>query len=130
MKPVENYKTFLKNNRTNLKPKGFDFDMDTFENLIDFFTPMDNIPLILRCSVSKLNNFCQECYNMNFEETYKYLSGITDMFMRGTFKTLASMGNSTAINTVAEHFMHLSNEQAKNGINITIVNDLKDDDEE
>lgn len=130
MKPVTNFQSFFKPGRQNLKPDGFDFDMDTFENLIDFFTPMENFPVILNTSIRSLDEFCKICYNMPFKETYYYLSGITDFFMRGAFKRLAEMGNATAINTVAEHFMHLSNQQLKDGINITIVNDLKGDEEE
>lgn len=130
MKPVENYKDFMNPlKRKNLHPDGFDFDMDTFENLIDFFTPMENIPVILRCDYKTLDNFCKICYNMPFKDTYIYLSGISDALMRGTFKKLAAMGNTQAVKIVSEHFMNLK-ENKSHDVNITIVNDLKDDEED
>lgn len=129
MKPVESYKDFMNpTKRENKKPDGFNFDMDTFENLIDFFTPMENIPVILRCSWTELDDFCKICYRMNFKDTYNYLSGISDALMRGTFKKLAGMGNTSAIKIVSEHFMNLKENKSSN-VNITFVNDLKDDEE-
>lgn len=115
--------------RENKHPDGFSFDMDTFENLIDFFTPKENIPTLLRCSIKTLDEFCKICYGMNFSDTYNYLSGIADMLMRGTFKKLAAMGNTTAVKIVSEHFMNLKENKTAD-VNITIVNDLQDDEED
>lgn len=130
MKPVESYKDFINpSKRKNKKPEGFDFDMDTFENLIDFFTPIENIPVILRCNIQTLDNFCQICYGMPFKDTYQHLSGISDALMRSTFKKLAGMGNTSAIKIVSEHFMNLKDNKTSD-VNITIVNDLKEDDED
>ena len=122
--PLYSYADLLKKNRTNYKVDGFDFDVDTFENLIDAFVPKKNIHLILNCDYSKLNQFCMIVYGMNFDETYRILSGIADMFMRQAISGLAKTGNNTALNIAAKHFMGLTDEANKEGINITIINDL------
>ena len=125
--PVYSYKDLLKSTRQNVKVKGFWFDVNTFENLIDCYTPKDDVGLILRCSEADLDRFCKVVYGMKFDATYKVLTGITDMFMRKSFKGLSQSGNPTAIKVVAEHFMDLKEKQDKDGINITIFNDLKGD---
>ncbi len=125
--PVYAYRDLLKSSRKNAKIKGFWFDVNTFENLIDCYTPYDTIPLILRCSIGDLTKFCTYVYGMDYPETYKVLSGITDTFMRKTFKGLSQAGNPTAIKLVGEHFMGLKESQQAEAINITINNDLKND---
>lgn len=128
MKQIKNYAAFTKASRENFQPKGFHFDVDMFENLIDCWTSFDDIPVILQTTKADLDRFCKVVYNMNYRETYNILSGITDAFMRKTFKNLASSGNNTAMSIVSKHFMKLDDSQ-NNNVNITIVNDLKDDGE-
>lgn len=126
------YSDLLSANRRNVKVEGYDFDVDTFENLIDNFVPFNNIPLILSASckrklcISDLDKFCKIVYGMDYKETYEILSGITDMQMRKVFKGLAASGNATAIAINAKHFMHLDDENKNDAINIRIVNDLSD----
>lgn len=127
MKEITNYRDYISPKRQNWKPKGFDFDVDQFENLIDCWTPKDKIPVILKCSYSDLDRFCNTVYHLNYSETYNLLSGITDAYMRSTFKGLASNGNNTAMSIVAKHFMKLEDDEQKASINLTIVNDLKED---
>lgn len=126
--PVYAYQDLLKAGRQNIKVKGFWFDVNTFENLIDCYTPYDTIPLILRCSISDLSRFCTYVYGMDYPMTFKVLTGITDSFMRKTFKGLSQAGNPTAIKLVGEHFMGLKETQQAEAINITINNDLKKSD--
>lgn len=127
--PVYAYQDLLKSSRKNVRVKGFWFDVNTFENLIDCYTPYDTIPLILRCSIGDLTKFCTAIYGFDYPMTYKILSGITDTFMRKTFKGLSQAGNPTAIKLVGEHFMGLKESQQTEAINITINNDLKKDNE-
>ena len=127
MDEIKSYAEIVKHTRKNYQPKGFDFDVNTFENLIDNFVPRENIPVILRCNVGTLDRFCKEVYKMDFDMTYKFLSGITDMYSRRTIKNLASMGNNTALNIMKTHFMGLrDDDNDKPNVNITIVDDRKD----
>lgn len=124
------YNDLLDPNRKNTKIYGFDFDVDTFENLIDCFTPKENIPVILGVQRSKLDVFCNRAYGMNYDEVYVRLSGITDSWSRKVIKNLSASGNSTALNIMSKHFMGLSDDNKNQGVNITIVNDLKEDGED
>lgn len=126
MEKVESYAELLKRNRPNIKVDGFDFDVNTFENLIDYFVPKENIHVILRCTDADLDRFCAEVYKMDFAQTYRVLSGITDAYMRGAIKNLAVSGNATALGIAKEHFMHLRDEEQKSAISVKIVNDLED----
>ena len=124
------YDNLLDPHRKNAKIIGFDFDTDTFENLIDCFTPEANIPVILGVHTGQLDKFCERAYGMNFHETYAKLSGITDSWSRKVIKNLSASGNSTALNIMAKHFMGLSDDNKNQGVNITIINDLKEDGED
>lgn len=128
--PVYSYRELLRSARENYKVKGFWFDVNTFENLIDCYTPKDTIPIILRCKHADLDRFCQVVYGMKFNETYTVLIGITDMFMRKAIKGHSNNGNPTAMKIAAEHFMDLREQEQKDGINITIFNDLTSSNEE
>ena len=128
--PVYAYKDLLKSSRQNVKVDGFWFDVDTFENIIDCFTPEKMVPVILRCTGADLDRFCQIVYGMKYSETYTILSGITDMYMRKSFKAHSNLGNPTAMKVVAEHFMNLKNEDQSGGVNIVFCNDLKGDEGE
>ena len=121
---ASNYTELLQNKRENKTVPGFDFDVNTFENLIDSFTPLESIPVILGTPRASLDNFCSIVYGMNYKETYNTLSSISDMWLRRALKNLAVSGNGKAIDIVAKHFMNLDDQKAKDGINITIVNDL------
>lgn len=123
MQEVPNYAEYLKNNRPNIQPPGFDFDVNTFENLIDAWTPMSEIPTLLRCDENTLNKFCKKIYKMPYRETYNMLLGVSQMFMRRVFNSLAKQGNATACNVVAKSFLKLDDDKSQN-VNVTFVNDL------
>ena len=44
--------------------QGFDFTRSDFEDLIDNFTPIDDIPVLLSVSKDDLDRFCFEVYNL------------------------------------------------------------------
>lgn len=123
MEHVKNYQEFMKGNRENWKPEGFDFDVDQFENLIDWWTPFDTIPIILNCDMKTLDDFCYKVYNMSYKKTYGYLLSLTNAFMSRTFKCLASTGNNTAMSIVTKNLMKLDEDKSQN-VNITFLNDL------
>ena len=125
--PVYAYRDLLKGFRKNVKLKDFWFDVNTFENLIDCYTPFETVPLILRCSKADLDVFCRKIYGFKYAETYDILIGITDSFMRKSIKGHSNSGNPTAMKIAAEHFMNLKDAQQAEAINITINNDLKKD---
>lgn len=119
----ESYLDLLRPNRKNRKIDGFDFDLDTFENLCSVWTPKSNFTLLLHCKASELDKFCMKAYNMNFSDAYNVLTGIADLWARRAINNLAQRGNNTALACVIKHFMKLE-ENAAPQPNITIVNDL------
>lgn len=121
----ESYLDLLRPNRKNRKIDGFDFDLDTFENLCSVWTPKNNFTLLLHCKASELDKFCMKAYNMNFSDAYNVLTGIADLWARRAINNLAQRGNNTALACVIKHFMKLE-ENAAPQPNITIVNDLGD----
>lgn len=126
------YADLLKANRRNCHPEGFDYDADTFENLIDNYTPYDDVPKLLSIScghsvtISELDAFCKLLYGMTYKDTYQILIGITDMYMRKVIKNLGASGNATALAITAKHFMKLDDDAKNDAINIRIVNDLNE----
>lgn len=124
------YTDLLDPKRKNVQVPGFSFDVDIFENLIAAFVPIDNIPIILNVPIRDLDDFCMKVYGMHFNEAYKRLSGIADYYSRNVFRNLAHAGNQSAIKITAEHFMGLTSDNKNQGINITIMQDLRGDDED
>ena len=99
--------------RENVRIEGFNFDSYTFEDLIDNFTPEEDIPLVLRCDKSDLDYWCMKVYNVPYHEAYVFLSKMGLFYCRKAFTQLAKSGNNTAIKTVGEHFMKLGQDQAR-----------------
>lgn len=124
------YANILAANRRNFIPDGFNYDADTFENLIDNYATPEEIMCILsiraghNVNEAELNQFCKLLYGYDFRETYKILIGITNIHMKKVFKNLAAAGNATAIAISAKHFVKLEDDNKDNAINIRIVNDL------
>ena len=123
---IESYSQLLKDtSRRNVDVSQIcNFTVDEFENLIDRFVPMESVATILRTDIKTLDIFCNTVYKMNFKETYKVLSGITDMLCRGTIKNLAKSGNNTALNIMAKHFMNLRDENNSSPITINFVDNV------
>ena len=117
------YLELLRQGRKNYKPEGFDFDVDTFENLCANWVPKKNFPLLLHCDASDLDAFCRRVYNMDFASAYDVLNGVADAWARRAINNLAQKGNNTALACVIKHFMKLE-ENTTPQPNITIVNDL------
>lgn len=110
--------------RENKSLPGFDFDMDIFENLIDNYTPKDDIPLLLGVSVSDMDYFCMKLYDCNFSETYDILSRRALYYNRLAFNNLSKSGNAAAINVVAKYFMKLDDEDKAKALKIEVVNSI------
>lgn len=128
---VKKYTEFLDPDRASISVDSCNWSVNQFENLIDSFVPKDMIKVALRTDKAHLDKFCRVVYNgLNFDETYAFLSSISDACLRNAVNTLAQMGNATALNIAAKHFMKLDDDLNKNNINITIVNDLSDDDDD
>ena len=128
---VQSFSAIMKRNaRRNFKLKGFDFDVDTFENLVDSFVEKETIPVILGCRHADLDRFCRAVYGVDYNTAYPRLLGIADMWMRKAVTNLATSGNATALNIASKHFMKLDDDREKSAINITINNDYKIDEED
>ena len=128
---VQSFSAIMKRNaRRNFKLRGFDFDVDTFENLIDSFVEKETIPVILGCRHADLDRFCRAVYGVDYNTAYPRLLGIADMWMRKAVTNLATSGNATALNIASKHFMKLDDDREKSAINITINNDYKIDEED
>ena len=123
------YDDLLDPQRKNTRIQGFNFDIDTFENLIAAFTPKDNIPIILNTPLVRLDEFCRLAYGLTYSETYTRLSGVADFWMRKAIGNLAVSGNGTALSIAAKHFMNLKDEETKSAIQVTFVNDLEKNDD-
>lgn len=112
-------------NRENKSLEGFNFDMDMFENLIDNFTPKEDIPLILGVTKDDLDYFCKKLYNdCNYSETYDILLRRALYYDRLAFNNLAKSGNNAAINVVAKYFMKLDQDNSKKELKIQVVNSI------
>ena len=122
--PVYSYRDLLSRRRQNCVVEGFDFDVDTFENLIDCFTPKENISVILGVSNHDLDNFCNIVYGMEFTEAYRTLISISDMFMRKAIQNLSVSGNPTALNLASKHMLKWEKDSQTQNVSIKIVNDL------
>lgn len=86
---------------------GFDFTQNDFEDLIDNFTPIDDINVLLGVSPTDLDKFCKLCYNMNFKDTYDTLLRRANAYFRKAMFSLSKSGNPTAIKVAAEFYVGL-----------------------
>ena len=108
-----------------VKVPGYPDDfMETFEDYIDCFTPLENIVKICKIEFGMeyrdLDNFCNVVYNMNLKESYVYLLSKADNYMRKAITELSKMGNTKALDISATHFMKLGQDEAKANAKITI----------
>ena len=114
---------FLK--RKNIKLDDYDFDLNTFEDLIDNFTPIDDIPVILNCTVAELDRFCKTCYNgMSFREVYDYLFKRANYYNSKAFNKLSKAGNASCVGVVAKYFMKLDDEDRNKALKIQICGNI------
>ena len=127
MEHIENYDVFRLGGRKNLKPEGFAFDMDTFENLIDAFTSESDIAVMLNVTAARLDEFCRICYNgCDFETVYRQLKAVSGMFMKKAIKTHAENGNVYAMRLAAENWLGMAEKGSGDAsVTITFKNDLE-----
>lgn len=112
-----------KPNRPDKHIKNFDFTLEDFENLCSVWTPKKDFTLLLHCSASDLDKFCNIAYNMNFNDTYANLIGVANLWARRAISNLAQRGNNTAMACLIKHFMKLDDVVAPQP-SVTIINDL------
>lgn len=107
--------------RQNVVVDGFDFDSYTFEDLIENFTPVDDLPIILGVHRDELDYWCDAVYGMNLIEAYNFLNRKALFYCRKAYTNLSKSGNNTAMNIVAKHFMKLEDDENKRQAVIPVV---------
>lgn len=127
-KPVPDYAMYIHRNEDNLQPKGFNFDADMFENLISCYATYEMIPVMLRTTISKLDEFCRIVYNMPYKETYTFFNYASKLAMNRAFENLAKCGNTTAQSITAKHMLGYKDDSDLNSnVSITFSGLDKDD---
>lgn len=121
---VISYDAVLKGTRANMRVEGFYFDKDTFENLVDSWADIDDIPIALDTPEPQLDIFCQVLYGKNYRDTFVMLRTISKIVARKTIDRLAKAGNATAVAIAKNHYAMLLDNDGNKPINITIKNDL------
>ncbi len=86
---------------------GFNFTRNDFEDLIDNFTPFEDIPILLQVKHAELDDFCNHIYNMNYKQTYDNLLRRSEFYFRKSMMSLSKSGNPTAIKVSAEFYVGL-----------------------
>ena len=104
---------------------GFNFDKNDFEDLIDNFTPKDDIPILLGVTHPQLDIFCMSVYHMKFNDTYKMLLKRSELYYRKAMFNLSKSGNPTAIKIASEFYVGLGNVEGSKP-HITIINNMPD----
>ena len=102
----------------------FVFDQDMLENYVSYFTPKDNIHIVLGCTQTNLDEFCKACYGCGWDEAYLNLTGLADALARQAVQKLAFMGNQTALKILTEHMMKLDRDEQANTLRVQIVADV------
>ena len=119
-KPVQDYSMYIKRDENNLQPKGFNFDADMFENLISCYATYEMVPVMLRTTISKLDDFCKIVYNMPYKEAYLFFNYASKLAMNRAFENLAKCGNTTAQSITAKHMLGYKDDTDLSGsINIS-----------
>ena len=108
--------------RKNVIVDGYAFDSYTFEDLIDNFTPQDDIPIMLGVTRGDLDYWCRQVYNgMDFPEAFAFLSRKALYYCRKAYTNLSKSGNNTAMNIVTKHFMKLEDDENKKQAVIPVI---------
>lgn len=100
---------------------GFNFTRDDFENLIDDFTPVNDIPVLLGVKDYELDKFCNYIYNMDFKPTYEVLLKRAQLYYRKAMMSLSKSGNPSAIKIASEFYVGLG-KNIDDDSRFTIVN--------
>ena len=104
---------------------GFNFTRNDFEDLVDYFTPFEDIPILLGVKHAELDEFCKYIYNMNYKDTYDNLIRRSEFYFRRSMMSLSKSGNPTAIKVAAEFYVGLGAVD-KQEQKITIINSMPD----
>ena len=102
---------------------GFSFNRNDFEDLIDNFTPFDDIPILLGVSHAQLDVFCDYIYNMKFKDTYDTLLRRSHLYYRKAMMSLSKTGNPSAIKVATEFYVGLGSLD-KQDSHVTIINQM------
>ena len=87
--------------------EGLNFTRDDFEDLIDNFAAPEEIAILLQCSNTDLDRFCEEVYHMDFKTTYQVLIQRANLYFKKAMFSLSKSGNPTAIKVAAEYYVGL-----------------------
>ena len=101
--------------------KKFSLNKDDFETLIAFFTPFEDIPLILNTSEGVINDWCRNTYGLDFRQAYLNLLAQARSVGRFMISSLAEKGNNSAINIYSKYFAKFEEEQSNKADTIPII---------
>lgn len=111
---------------SNIAVEGFNFTKDDFENLIDNFTPPDDIHILLGTNEEGLDIFCLTIYGLRFEDAYHALLKQAQYYVRSSIMFLARMGNNTALKQQSE-ITGIGKEQQDQQISISFIDNVPSD---
>lgn len=99
----------------------FALNKDDFETLVGYFTPKDDILRIFRVDFTVMDNWCQDNYNLGFNETYMNLIAEARNYGRIAITRLAAKGHPTAMSIYSKYFAKFEEEQASKADTVPII---------
>lgn len=108
---------------SSINPLEFKFALnkDDFETLVGYFTPKDDILRIFRVDFTVMDNWCQDNYNLGFNETYMNLIAEARNYGRIAITRLAAKGHPTAMSIYSKYFAKFEEEQASKADTVPII---------
>lgn len=120
------YERHLIKRQSNVAVEGFSFTKDDLENLIDNFTPPDDIHILLGTNERYLDEFCLTIYGLRFQDAYLALLKQAQYYVRSSIFLLARLGNNTALKQQAE-ITGIGKEQQDQQISVSFVDSVPHD---
>lgn len=121
------YRAHLIKSQSDVSVEGFNFTKSEFEDLIDNFTPTNDIPILLGVSKKDLDKFCLSVYNSDFMTSYSALLAQSKLIRRKVIRKLADEGNNVALKQISE--ISGVGKESSQDINITVLSNVPNPDD-
>lgn len=96
-------------------------DKDTFETLVGYFTPKEDILKILRMSAADMDDWCKKEYALSFHDVYEDLIAEARFYGRIAITKLKDQGHPTAMSIYSKYFAKFEEEQQSKADVIPII---------